>query len=496
MYAMKRIVAVLVLSFLILPLKAQVNNESFEDYQKRIEQEKKQYVELAQQDYYQFRQKANEEYAQFMRERWEEFQSIKGEPVPEIPEPPQPFEREKDQPIPELPIKYNKVITIPTQEPAPLELPKQSKTPVTPVSPSLPEFNFSFYGTPCMVHFDNDLKFQLSDVKEKSVADVWTSLSEGMSDVLLDDLFQLRKKFTLGDWAFFCLIRDFSEQYFGKSSNEAVLMETYLMAQSGYKVRIARKGKNLVLLLSFDSDAYQKTYFLLNGEKFYIIDNGKENEGDFYVFNRSFTDNDRSVSLRMPGTPKLTYKTCGEKTFASKRYPDMTVTLSPNQNLMDFYEGYPKCVWTNYSWAGLSDEVKAKLYPILRKSIEGKSQIEAANRLINFVQTAFEYKTDKQQFGHERSFFADETFFFPYSDCEDRAILFSVLVRDLLDLEVVLLFYTDHLATAVHYTEELNGVNFTMDGKTFYISDPTYIGAKVGECMPCYVKANPRVYKL
>lgn len=174
----------------------------------------------------------------------------------------------------------------------------------------------------------------------------------------------------------------------------------------------------------------------------------------------------------------------------------MTVTMSENKNLMDFYNDYPKCLWTNYSWAGLSDETKAKLYPMLRNGIKGKSQIEAANRLINFVQTAFAYKTDGEQFGYERSLFADETFFYPYSDCEDRSILFSILVQDLLGLEVVLLHYPEHLATAVHYTEHLDGAYFTMDGKNYYISDPTYIGANVGECMPRYITVNPEVLKL
>ena len=301
---------------------------------------------------------------------------------------------------------------------------------------------------------------------------------------------------TLGDWAFFCLVRGFSEKCFGRGSNEAVLMETYLMAQSGYEVRIARADDRLFLLLSFDNEIHLMSYLVLDGKKFYIMDNGNAKAGGYYVFNRSFTKNDRSLSLRMPGTPKLTFKSSGDKTFTSKRYPDMTVTMPLNRNLMDFYEDYPKCVWTNYSWAGLSSEVKARLYPVLRKSIEGKSQIEAANRLINFVQTAFDYKTDKDQFGYERSFFADETFFYPYSDCEDRAILFSILVRDLLGLDVVLLLYPDHMATAVHYTERLSGTHFDMDGKTWYISDPTYIGANVGECMPGYAKSSPEVFKL
>lgn len=482
----------IILSVVVLLVSFSLNAQDFESFIKEQKKKMQHYADSVQQDYFQFRQKANEDYARFMRERWEEFQSMKGEPMPEIPEPPQPYEREKDQPIPELPIKYGKLIPIPDH--MPIGPKKHPDTPQIPITPLVPEFNFTCYGTSCSVHLDNGLKFKLKDSSENTVADSWEHLSSETMELLLEDCLNLRTDLALGDWAYYCLLRDLSETYFGKNTNEAVLFQTYLMVQSGYKLRIARTDDRLVLMLPFDGVIYEKAYILLEGAKFYIMD--RNQESGYYVFNHSFTDNDGVLSLRMPCVPKFAFKPSSNKTFTSKRYPDLTVTMAQNQNLMDFYNGYPKCLWTNYSWAGLSEEVKAKLYPVLRKGIEGKSQIEAANRLINFVQTAFEYKTDGQQFGYERSLFADETFFYPYSDCEDRSILFSILVQDLLGLEVVLLHYPDHLATAVHYTEYLDGAYFNMEGKPFYISDPTYIGAKVGECMPRYIKTNPEVLKL
>ena len=317
------------------------------------------------------------------------------------------------------------------------------------------------------------------------------------SKELLDEFLTLRDELSLGDWAYYCMLRDFSEQCFGKDANEAVVMRTYLMAQSGFKVRISRKNTHLIVLLPFDGMIYETSYLSFSGERFYDVDGSKEEKGaTYYTYNRSLTDNDRVLSLRMPAAPKLAFKSAGERTFTSKKYPEISVSLSANKNLVDFYNGYPQCMWTNYSWAGLSEEVKAKLYPALRKGIEGKSQIEAANRIINFVQTAFGYQTDQQQFGYERSLFADETFYYPYSDCEDRSILFSILVRDLLGLEVVLLHYPDHLATAVHYTEELNGTFLTLNEKKYYVSDPTYINANVGDCMPRYTKTRPEILKL
>ncbi|MBQ7735935.1 MAG: hypothetical protein IJT61_08435 [Bacteroidales bacterium] len=100
------------------------------------------------------------------------------------------------------------------------------------------------------------------------------------------------------------------------------------------------------------------------------------------------------------------------------------------------------------------------------------------------MQTAFDYKTDGEQFGYERPLFGDEMFYYPYSDCEDRSILFTILVHDLLRLDIVMLEYPNHLATAVRFPKEVPGFYVMMNGEKYVVCDPTYIGASVGDCMP------------
>lgn len=120
----------------------------------------------------------------------------------------------------------------------------------------------------------------------------------------------------------------------------------------------------------------------------------------------------------------------------------------------------------------------------MRKAIQGKSQEEAANLLINFVQTAFVYEYDDKVWGEDRAFFAEETLYYPYCDCEDRSILYTRLIRDLLGLKTALIYYPGHLATAVCFTEEVKGDGLLLNGKRYVICDPTYIGAPIGVTMP------------
>lgn len=485
---MKRVMMIVLALLFFVPMKAQ-------DYHEWVDKKKAEmnrYRDSVMQDYDAFRRKANEEYAQFMRERWESFQLMKGEEKPDIPEPPKPFEFDKDTPIPNVPnpIPYNPVPV----KPSPIQPIKRPDAPKPSPIPSNSEFEFTCYGTRCVVDLDKSLKFKLKDVSETACADAWQKLSSNKSDALLDDCLGLREKLALGDWAYYCLLRDLSEEFLGKGTDESALLQAYLLTQSGYKIRLGKRNQHLVFLMPFDGVIYQKCFTQIDGERFYFM--GANERGSVLVFNRAFSDKERVMSLRMPSLPKFDYKPAASRSFTSKRYPEMTISLSVNNNLMNFYNEYPSCVWTNYCWAGLSDELKAKLYPMLRKSIAGKSQIEAANRIINFVQTALEYQTDQEQFGYERSLFGDEAFFYPYCDCEDRSILFSILVHDLLGLDVVLLDYPGHIATAVHYTEELNGYCFEFEGKTYYVSDPTFIGASVGMCAPRFIDKVPKVYKL
>ena len=106
------------------------------------------------------------------------------------------------------------------------------------------------------------------------------------------------------------------------------------------------------------------------------------------------------------------------------------------------------------------------------------------NVLLDWVQTGLVYEYDDKVWGHDRVFFAEESLFYPYADCEDRAVLFSHLVRDLLGLDVALVYYPNHLATAVRFTDNVAGDAMQVGQTRYVVCDPTYIGAPVGMQMP------------
>ena len=85
---------------------------------------------------------------------------------------------------------------------------------------------------------------------------------------------------------------------------------------------------------------------------------------------------------------------------------ELAVSVTINPNLLSFYHDYPiSSEWNYYALASLGKELKSTLYPTLKEKIANLSQLDAANLLLNFVQTAFDYKTDAEQFGYERPLF-------------------------------------------------------------------------------------------
>ena len=56
-----------------------------------------------------------------------------------------------------------------------------------------------------------------------------------------------------------------------------------------------------------------------------------------------------------------------------------------------------------------------KRQPPLRAAVAGKGEREAAELLLHYLHRAFPYKTDEAQFGIERTLFAEEMYYYPYS---------------------------------------------------------------------------------
>ena len=460
-------------------------------------------------DYEDFRRQANENYAKFMEEAWKAFDVNPAEEIPWQPKPVVPLEA--DAPTTNSKIEYDILIESPSNRLSSSVLPMESLSKIEieesqpePMGPILPIYESNdiamqpllFYGSLFQVRVEasKGKPLKLKDASEKSVAKMWKKLSSPYYDNIVAECLQQRKDRNLCDWAYVKLAEKMANKYFEPDSNESVVLQMYILTQSGYQMRMARADDKLTLLMGSKEKIYRYKYFVMDNVKYYIIDKSMQNKS-MYVYDQAFP-NEKLLSLAVR-QPKIQLNKTEQRTLVAEHYPNVNVTIEFNKNLLDFYNEYPiSGQWNYYSKASISDVAKQELYPVLQHAIEGKNDLEAVNILLDFVQTGLEYKTDQEQFGYERPLYPDESMFYPFCDCEDRSILFSCLVRELVGLDVVLLNYPSHLTTAVHFNEDVKGDYLMVDDEVYVICEPTFLkGAPVGRSGPQFRNQKPTVIK-
>lgn len=446
-------------------------------------------------DFESFRSKINKEYADFLRNPWKSFNEEKPIPRPkDYKVPPVVIPKEEINPINlnPKPIPFEDVIPVPQPKPQPQPIEPIEEIPVSPVAPVQPSVSFTFFGTTDKVRFDRKNCIRMPSINENSVADAWLKLSDEAYTNLVHDCLEIRKSHDLCDWAYLMMLSDMSEAVCGKGTNESVLLMAYVYCQSGYQMRLAIDGQNLRLLVGSRHNIYDLSYYNLDGTFFYpFLRKGESINDRVQICGASFPQ-EKAMSLLVTKAQEFTASYKGARTIKSSRFPNAVATVKINQNLMAFYNTYPTSMvgdnfmtrWAMYANTPMAKDVTKQLYPQLKSIISDKSQLDAANILLNWVQTGFEYEYDDKVWGDDRAFFAEESLNYPYCDCEDRSILFTRLVRDLLGLKCILIYYPGHLACAVRFTDNVSGDYLLLNGQKYVVTDPTYIGASVGMTMP------------
>lgn len=480
---MYKVVILLVSVFMFWSLDS--FGQSFEEYEQKMNSMYDKFRDNADKQYEDFYNRANAQYADFIKQAWVEFKVEPQIPEPKPNPPVQPVFNPKDKIVPQTKVP---TINVPPHITAPQAQPvKPIPTKIIPAQ----KISVDFFGAECPLRADKSaLAMELEDDSENSVSKGWSILSDGRTNALINDCLDVREQLNLCDWAYYELLQQVAGDIYGdKSSREAIVLQAYIMTQSGYQVRFGRTKDGLMLLMSTNATVYATPYVFIDGAKFYALGSVAES---IYVCNFKFPG-ESVLSLRMKSLPTLPIDTIQGRELHSPKMNESKIMIKHNRNLINFLDSYPRCSIENFVNASLDSLAKQSLYPTLRNLIADKTEEVAANILIDFVQRAFQYKVDDEQFGEERTLFANETLYYPYSDCEDRSLLYATLVKDLLGLDVVLLDYPEHIATAVKFNQDIDGDYMLINDEKYLICDPTYIGATIGICMPKYQEIGAQI---
>ncbi|MFA9392840.1 MAG: hypothetical protein ACERKD_23735 [Prolixibacteraceae bacterium] len=358
--------------------------------------------------------------------------------------------------------------------------------------PSVKSSSFPFFNTVVKISYDANLVAnQFDDVNPKSLAQVWDKLSNVDYVSITEQLNQYKNLLGLNDWGYYELCEAFAKSI--KPDKNYLLIQWYLLVRSGYDFRLGYSNGEFVPLLPSLQRLYAKSFITINGISYYVMDRETQeintlDEG-YPGANRIF-DFSISQSLNFPeqlSTRTLTFN------FDNRTY---NLDIVYDKSWVDYYAKYPLTELHVYFDAPVSEAFKTSLSTQVKPILESLGADQSIEFLLSLTQQAFNYQTDRQQFGKEKFFFAEESLSFPYCDCEDRSIFFSYIIDLLVGKEVIAVEYPGHVATAIETFDNARGRTFKYDSKTFVIADPTFVGAPIGAEMPQFSNSNVQIIPL
>ncbi len=340
---------------------------------------------------------------------------------------------------------------------------------------------FNYYSEPISLEYDSGMEVLLSnDVSEEGFQRFYYDLENTNYHATLGEFHKYRKKLKLNDWLYYVLVRQATEKIFQhKNENYKTLFCWFMLHKSGYKVQLNYLHKQVMLSVFSKDKVYDMP--VRKHQDGWFVDlttyHKREVKRQLTTYGSKFKLNNsgNAFSFKLTELPKLSRPEIISKKLAFVHDDKLhTIKVDLNKNIIHIMYRYPELSVTEHAKVPLSIRAYATLMTSLGKLIKGKSDYEAARLLLSFTRQARDYKTDKDAYKLRNVTFApEETLFYKYSDCEDRSVLFSYLVKELLGLDVILLDYPEHATTAVLFDKSYGVKPIVYKGRKYTLCDPT-----------------------
>lgn len=438
--------------------------------------------------YNDFRNDALSNYAKFLDSAWEEFESFKAEarnPKPKPATPPVPPAAKPEPTTLPAPVKP----TPPAKPDAPSK-PTPPAKPAKPASPAVEQLDY--YGMTINVPRPTlQLRERLAD-GPAFAKQLQKYLATPAAAALAGDLAAVADRLGLNDYLTFDFISRYVDSKFPAAHSTArVSLIHFLMNTLGYDIRLALCGSDGALLVPTCQTVYGKPYMVMDGKKFYVFADNISTGSRISTCRlpEEATSGRRAIDMHISQALNLPV----EPADFNLSYGGLSLSGRVNKNIYPLLYRYPQTDMEVYATSVIDPTLRADLVSQLKSRLEALPRLEAINALLQFTQSAIDYATDDDNHGFEKPYFLEEWLFYPRNDCEDRAVFYTYMLWNALGVECQLITYPGHESVALRLDEPIEGDNYTVDGTTFYISDPTYIGAVTGQCMPDFKQTVPEI---
>jgi hypothetical protein len=441
------------------------------------EQDFNSFKNQAEVDFLNFKAQNDSVFLKTLESNWKEFKVFSEERIQRIKPKIQPVAKKGTEKIkarqPEI---QDNIEKIEQQE----ELPEMEQPPDDRGNVISGSINVDFFGETHQITKPDDLPALLRPDPKNIISFYETLLTNQKLIRTTLDLFSAAKEVELNDWGYLFLLKCASEKLFTRV-NERVLYTWISLLKTGFDAKIGYDEQNIYLLISTDGTLFNTRYVGINAINYYIIafKDQKINEQGLKAYETRNPGTLQPISLKMSVMPGFKDLQVNKKIC----FDNDILSINQNKFLISFLKDYPGCELTVYFNAPISEKTYTYLDILLKPRLKGKTNVDKVNILLDFIQKSFPYKTDEEQFGREKYMFGDEAIYYPYTDCDDRAVLMTKLVHRYTGLETVGLDYPNHVSTAVKLNDDFRGDYIIYRKEKYFICDPTYIGAIAGMAM-------------
>lgn len=477
----RRILVGFALSGCMITADAQQEKQSFDAYRKEMLEH-----------YNIHRKTVLDGYSDYLKGIWKTYQSFRGEIADVTPKPKQ---------LPIADFSYDSVPPVvwhPTIAPAANTFsPDDSVVPLKSV-PSSPigKKVYTFYGLEVKLPPIEE-ENELASRSPSDIASYWKMLQDKQTGFKwISEMNVIASIYGFNDWLKIDLARQCVEQDFSDATVETrMLLTHFILVHLGYNVRLGIMDKQIVLLIPFEQMVYARPFIKQHDKRYYIftdLQKGQKEEVSTvstYELPETF-NNGKEVDLifrnplNLPANATKSFHITDGK---------LTIEGVVSETLMKMLACYPQMPVPCYAISVLQMELRSRIVEQIKLQISGMNELDAVNTILRFVQYGFQYATDGQQFGYEKPFFMEELLYYPQCDCEDRSVFYAYLLKSVLRLDCHLIRFSGHECVAVKLSQPIEGSGYVYKGAYYLISDPTYIGASTGMCMPDYLHEQPIV---
>ena len=435
-----------------------------------------------------YKDKRDAAFNDYLKEQFEEYKAHVTPSLYEVPKPKSitPATPQKIKNVgPVVNVKLKPIVSVDAN------VTRKSELPI--VSLKKQDLNFNFFGTDLGFSVDDSVKSaKFYPQNQEGIASFFDTAAKSEYENIILSISAVQNSMRLNDWGVYLLVTQFSQELFS-NPDDAKLMSWFIFDKLGYDVKVGLAHKQVTLMYYSKKTIYSTPSYTFSKKKFYLFayyDKGRVSR--LYSYKQSYPRATKAFDLSLRELPKFNRNVKKKTLWFKKSGEVFTTTYNYNQNLIDFMATYPQADYETFFNAPVDEISYITIARDIKKYIDGKKASEALNFVLGFVQKAFVYERDNQQFGREKVMFAQETLYFDKSDCEDRAILFSYLVKELFGYSVVGVKYRDHMATALYIP--IQGDSVKVGRKKYVIADPTYINSNIGQSMPKYRSVRPESF--